>query len=78
MFGTSENSLYLCGIKIKDMKRKKLYVTVEITIESEKEITEDVQQRVAQEMGYNFTYDEEGVKIVPHFTEIIDVSETLN
>lgn len=60
------------------MERKKLYVMVEITIESGKEITEDVQQRVAQEMDYNFTYNEDGVKIVPHFTTIIDVSETLN
>ncbi len=60
------------------MQRKKLYVTVEITIESDKEITEDTLQSVATELDYNFSYDQDGVKIVPHFTEIIDVSETLN
>ncbi len=60
------------------MQRKKLYLTVEITIESDKEITEDTLQTVAQELDYNFSYDKDGVKIVPHFTEIIDVSETLN
>lgn len=58
--------------------RKKLYITVEITIESDKEITEETMQTVSSEMDYNFSYDEDGVKIVPHFTEIIDVSETLN
>ncbi len=60
------------------MQRKKLYLTVEITIESDKEITEDTLQSVATELDYNFSYDQDGVKIVPHFTEIIDVSETLN
>lgn len=60
------------------MQRKKIYVTVELTIESDKEITNDILDRVAQEMDYNFSYDEEGVKIMPHFTEIIDTSETLN
>jgi hypothetical protein len=29
-------------------------------------------------MDYNFSYDQDGVKIVPHFTEIIESSETLN
>ena len=60
------------------MQRKKIYVTVELTIESDKEITNETLDRVAQEMDYNFSYDEDGVKIVPHFTEIIDTSETLN
>jgi hypothetical protein len=60
------------------MQRKKIYVTVELTIESDKEITEDTLQTVAQEMDYNFSYDEDGVKIMPHFTEIIETSETLN
>jgi len=60
------------------MQRKKLYVTVEITIESDKEITEDTLQTVSTEMDYNFSYDQDGVKIVPHFTEIIESSETLN
>jgi nitric oxide synthase oxygenase domain/subunit len=60
------------------MQRKKLYVTVEITIESDKEITEDTLQIVSSEMDYNFSYDQDGVKIVPHFTEIIESSETLN
>jgi hypothetical protein len=60
------------------MQRKKLYVTVEITIESDKEITEDTLQTVSSEMDYNFSYDQDGVKIVPHFTEIIESSETLN
>ena len=60
------------------MQRKKLYLTVEITIESDKEITEDTLQTVSTEMDYNFSYDQDGVKIVPHFTEIIESSETLN
>jgi hypothetical protein len=60
------------------MQRKKLYLTVEITIESDKEITEDTLQSVATELDYNFSYDQDGVKIVPHFTEIIETSETLN
>jgi hypothetical protein len=60
------------------MQRKKLYLTVEITIESDKEITEDTLQTVATELDYNFSYDQDGVKIVPHFTEIIESSETLN
>lgn len=60
------------------MQRKKIYVTVELTIESDKEITNETLDRVAQEMDYNFSYDEDGVKIIPHFTEIIDTSETLN
>jgi hypothetical protein len=60
------------------MQRKKLYLTVEITIESDKEITEDTLQTVSSEMDYNFSYDQDGVKIVPHFTEIIESSETLN
>lgn len=60
------------------MQRKKIYVTVELTIESDKEITNETLDRVASEMDYNFSYDEDGVKIMPHFTEIIDTSETLN
>ncbi len=69
---------YLCITKQINMQRKKLYLTVEITIESDKEITEDTLQSVATELDYDFSYDQDGVKIVPHFTEIIDVSETLN
>jgi hypothetical protein len=60
------------------MQRKKLYLTVEITIESDKEITDETLQSVATELDYNFSYDQDGVKIVPHFTEIIESSETLN
>lgn len=60
------------------MQRKKVYLTVEITIESDKEITEDTLQSVATELDYNFSYDQDGVKIVPHFTEIIETSETLS
>jgi hypothetical protein len=60
------------------MQRKKLYLTVEITIESDKEITDETLQSVATELDYNFSYDQDGVKIIPHFTEIIETSETLN
>ncbi len=60
------------------MNRKKIYVTVELVIESEAEITEDTLQTVASEMDYNFSYDQDGVKIIPNFTEIIETSETLN
>lgn len=60
------------------MQRKKLYITVELTIESDKGITEDTLQTVAQEMDYTFSYDNDGVKIMPQFTEIIETSETLN
>lgn len=60
------------------MNRKKIYITVEVTIESDKEITEETLQTVTTEMDYNFSYDQDGVRIIPMFTEIIDTNETLN
>lgn len=64
--------------KQNNMQHKKIYVTVELTIESDNEITNDTLDRVAQEMDYNFSYDEDGVKIMPNLTQIIETSETLN
>lgn len=78
MFGILDNLFYLCTTKQINMQRKKLYLTVEITIESDKEITDETLQSVATELDYNFSYDQDGVKIIPHFTEIIETSETLN
>lgn len=63
--------------KQKKMDRRTVYVTFELTIESENEITDDVAETVVDEMYYQFRYDEDGVRIMPHMTELIESSDTL-
>lgn len=58
------------------MNRRTVYVTFELVIESENEITDDVTETVVDEMDYQFSYDEDGVRIMPHMTELIESSDT--
>ena len=60
------------------MNRRTVYVTFELVIESEGEITDDIAETVVNEMDYQFSYDEDGVRIMPHMTELIESSDTLN
>lgn len=59
------------------MNRRTVYVTFELVIESENEITDDVAETVVNEMDYQFSFDEDGVRIMPHMTELIESSDTL-
>lgn len=60
------------------MNRRTVYVTFELVIESDDIITDEVTENVVSEMDYQFSYDENGVRIMPHMTELVESSDTLN
>jgi hypothetical protein len=73
------NILLIFVLTKKDiMNRRTVYVTFELVIESDDIITDKVTENVVSEMDYQFSYDENGVRIMPHMTELIESSDTLN
>ena len=73
------NILLIFVLTKKDiMNRRTVYVTFELVIESDDVITDEVTENVVSEMDYQFSYDENGVRIMPHMTELIESSDTLN
>ena len=60
------------------MNRRTVYVTFELVIESEETITDEITKNVVSEMDYQFSHEENGVRIIPHMTELIESADTLN